>query len=239
MVSGLCCGGRPLTRKMKGAFEVAMKGAVCRKGFTLIELLVVIAIIAILAAVMFPVFVKAKENAKAIKCLNNTTQVARAMQMYLQDWNDTLPSQNNWPGAPYAYSGVLAWQWDPVYAGVADLLNRYLKNKPVWRCPAAPNKFYTYHDFVTGGYEINVFIFNAACRRPYEPPGRPDLPPGPVKMSQIRRPSNTGFMYCGGIGTHGFGPWHNGGHNWSFMDGHAKWRKWTDDLNSWPYWWYL
>ena len=60
-------------------------------GFTLIELLVVIAIIAILAAILFPVFAKARDKARTTACLNNMKQLALAIQMYLGDWDDFFP----------------------------------------------------------------------------------------------------------------------------------------------------
>jgi prepilin-type N-terminal cleavage/methylation domain-containing protein/prepilin-type processing-associated H-X9-DG protein len=67
-------------------------------GFTLIELLVVIAIIAILAAILFPVFAQAREKARAISCLSNTKQVSLAILMYIQDADETFPIgvQNDW-----------------------------------------------------------------------------------------------------------------------------------------------
>ncbi|MCC6443528.1 MAG: prepilin-type N-terminal cleavage/methylation domain-containing protein [Armatimonadetes bacterium] len=64
-----------------------------RKGFTLIELLVVIAIIAILAAILFPVFARARDKVHPISCLSNMKQVGNALMMYTQDYNETLPDQ--------------------------------------------------------------------------------------------------------------------------------------------------
>ena len=61
-----------------------------RRGFTLIELLVVIAIIGILAAMVFPVFARARESARKVVCLSNIKNIALAFQMYLADNNDTL-----------------------------------------------------------------------------------------------------------------------------------------------------
>ena len=66
-----------------------------RRGFTLIELLVVIAIIAILAAILFPVFAKARRNAQTSNCASNMTQIGRAIKMYLSDWEDTYPTNYN------------------------------------------------------------------------------------------------------------------------------------------------
>src|SRR5438045_8223435 len=62
-------------------------------GFTLIELLVVIAIIAILAAILFPVFAQARDKARGAACLSNVKQLATGLQMYTQDYDETLPHQ--------------------------------------------------------------------------------------------------------------------------------------------------
>jgi prepilin-type N-terminal cleavage/methylation domain-containing protein len=66
---------------------------VARKGFTLIELLVVIAIIAILAAILFPVFARAREKARQTSCVSNLKQVALASLMYTQDYDECPPGQ--------------------------------------------------------------------------------------------------------------------------------------------------
>jgi prepilin-type N-terminal cleavage/methylation domain-containing protein len=66
-----------------------------KRGFTLIELLVVIAIIAILAAILFPVFARARESARTSSCLSNVRQIATGIMMYIQDYDETYPAATN------------------------------------------------------------------------------------------------------------------------------------------------
>lgn len=68
-----------------------------KKGFTLIELLVVIAIVAILAAIIFPVFSRARENARKTTCMSNLRQLGLALHMYAQDWDEGFPI-DKWTG---------------------------------------------------------------------------------------------------------------------------------------------
>ena len=97
------------------------------QAFTLIELLVVIAIIAILAAILFPVFSKAKEGAKMTACLSNGRQIGMGNRMYLADFDDTYPIF-------YAYNSVPA-AGQPGHKGVEVLLFPYVKDKNVFRSP--------------------------------------------------------------------------------------------------------
>src|SRR5687767_10409315 len=98
-----------------------------RRGFTLIELLVVIAIIAILAAILFPVFAQAREKARQVSCLSNGRQIGTAVMMYCQDWDEGLPL-NNHSGAD---------------AGWLTTLQAYSRSRLLNRCPsdASPNFF--------------------------------------------------------------------------------------------------
>jgi len=95
-----------------------------RKGFTLIELLVVIAIIAILAAILFPVFAKAREKARQTSCLSNMKQLGLATMMYCQDYDEMYPTRwkccagLQWP---------LAWPW---------VLEPYINNRQIYICPS-------------------------------------------------------------------------------------------------------
>lgn len=102
-----------------------------RSGFTLIELLVVIAIIAILAAILFPVFTQARESARMTQCVSNFRQGATAMLSYLQDNNERFVLTNYW--APFdsaSYDGNHVWVMD---------LQPYVKNWMIFRCPSDPN----------------------------------------------------------------------------------------------------
>jgi len=93
-----------------------------KEGFTLIELLVVIAIIAILAAILFPVFAQARESARRTACLSNTRQIGTALTMYTQDYDETLPTVSG-GGVPFHYVDV----W--------NLLQPYVKSIDVFFCP--------------------------------------------------------------------------------------------------------
>src|SRR5437868_10369237 len=84
-----------------------MKTTRSEDGFTLIELLVVIAIIAILAAILFPVFAQAREKARAISCLSNLKQAGLALSMYTQDYDETTLPQRT--GAGYWYVTIQAY----------------------------------------------------------------------------------------------------------------------------------
>jgi prepilin-type N-terminal cleavage/methylation domain-containing protein/prepilin-type processing-associated H-X9-DG protein len=92
-----------------------------RRGFTLIELLVVVAVIAILAAILFPVFAEAREKARATSCLSNTKQEATAIAMYVQDYDETFP---------------LGWGWHPA---VGWGFNYYFATPEDWRPGSGPN----------------------------------------------------------------------------------------------------
>ncbi len=114
-----------------------------RRGFTLIELLVVIAIIGILAAMVFPVFARARESARKAVCLSNAKNIGLAIQMYLADNNDTFPpfesrtEVNDYIQAiGAAYCPIQIKNTNPFLAWPL-VLDEYVKNRDVWRCPSA------------------------------------------------------------------------------------------------------
>ena len=102
-----------------------------RKGFTLIELLVVIAIIAILAAILFPVFAKARDRAKATTCLNNMKQLSLAFLNYFEDHEQMFPP----------YGGVATWGDKN---GWSERIYPYVKSLEVYRCSTNTKSNYSY-----------------------------------------------------------------------------------------------
>jgi prepilin-type N-terminal cleavage/methylation domain-containing protein len=104
-----------------------------RSAFTLIELLVVIAIIAILAAILFPVFAQARESARMSTCLSNFKQIGLGVSMYLQDWDETYPmnriAQNKGGSECNGKGKMLTWKTETA---------PYTKNIGVFRCPSNP-----------------------------------------------------------------------------------------------------
>jgi prepilin-type N-terminal cleavage/methylation domain-containing protein len=89
-----------------------------RRGFTLIELLVVIAIIAILAAILFPVFARAREKARQSTCLSNVKQISLGLVMYMQDYDDSLPQTYYYRGG----GSPLINNLDPIFLPVCHEL---------------------------------------------------------------------------------------------------------------------
>ncbi|HEX2999091.1 MAG TPA: DUF1559 domain-containing protein, partial [Armatimonadota bacterium] len=121
-----------------------------RSGFTLIELLVVIAIIAILEAILFPVFARARENARKSTCQSNLKQLGTAFLMYTQDYDEC------WARQVWTAGGLT----DPVYQVWWRALDPYVKNTGVYQCPSLSNASasysYSYNVWLSGQSESTV-----------------------------------------------------------------------------------
>lgn len=137
-----------------------------RRGFTLIELLVVIAIIAILAAILFPVFAKAREAGRKASCTSNLKQIMTGMLMYTQDYDEKYPAgKSNCSHGPFD-----SWMQTPG-SGVDDfhmqaffyayMIQPYVKNTGLFHCPSAPDN--NWKDWFSGGGAPN-FMRNAGFK---------------------------------------------------------------------------
>jgi len=116
-----------------------------KRAFTLIELLVVIAIIAILAAILFPVFAQARESARQVSCLSNEKEISLAILMYVQDYDEHYPqwiSTATVNNQPPDVSNALYGQPDPdgggykyAFTGWDKMVAPYIKNRAIFHCP--------------------------------------------------------------------------------------------------------
>jgi prepilin-type N-terminal cleavage/methylation domain-containing protein/prepilin-type processing-associated H-X9-DG protein len=203
-----------------------------RRGFTLIELLVVIAIIAILAAILFPVFARAREKARQASCQSNLKQLVLAILMYAQDYDEALPHYSNFRNHTSGGWGVRNSTW---YYNIYT----YVNNVQAFRCPSYPDR--------SVGYAWNIDYIGYASSTSVRVP--------PTKLADIVNPPNT-LLLLDNAGYAGmyrplrwindpsstlydlYLPWvqvHNGGPNVGFADGHVKWMRaeevmWDDDL---------
>jgi prepilin-type N-terminal cleavage/methylation domain-containing protein/prepilin-type processing-associated H-X9-DG protein len=150
------------------------------RGFTLIELLVVIAIIAILAAILFPVFARARENARRASCMSNLKQIGLGMMMYMQDYDGNFPARYYLSGSatPGGGSGTMIGSIVPPttsYASAKWILEPYTKSIQLAVCPSWTGDVPTQG----GGYAYNLIA------------GIPSAYGGPLVLSeaQVEEPS--------------------------------------------------
>ena len=208
-----------------------------RKAFTLIELLVVIAIIAILAAILFPVFARAREKARQASCQSNLKELQLSLLMYCQDFDERTP----------------IGQTEPWYAVPQHSIYPYVKNIQIYVCPSSPNAYNgsdvpdnpwsgTWRNY--GSYGVNRYFSY--------PKNISDIIDVATAIYWIDHSLGGCSWYAGPeywpthtAATHGEGDdaflagfmlsaRHNGGANCSFMDGHAKWHK-KEVYATWPW----
>ncbi|MFO8079168.1 MAG: DUF1559 domain-containing protein [Armatimonadota bacterium] len=225
-----------------------------RRGFTLIELLVVIAIIAILAAILFPVFARAREKARQTSCLNNVKQISLGILMYANDYDEKMPML-------YMNRISPSSNW----YGIAQMLDPYIKNLNVHDCPSASHtsNLSSYSGNRSYGYHRGIIVANGGrklslIKRPSEIVMLGDTCHDPNSRCSLNSPSSGPFMcdpdgsncqVCGGThnslyatprGPHGqwdrpgfnFIERHNGTGNAGFVDGHAKAMKHAELYNN-------
>lgn len=176
------------------------------RGFTLIELLVVIAIIAILAAILFPVFAKAREKARQTTCASNLKQIGLAMLQYNQDYDETLVAA--WYQQPNSDNGYNQPSDATTYYKWMDAIYPYIKSEALFNCPSnSEAKPYHYRDGVNyGSYTLNNSYYDT--RGTHTPPATDwhDISTGAgypgkvITVAQLQAPATTLWVADGSSG---------------------------------------
>ena len=207
-----------------------------RKGFTLIELLVVIAIIAILAAILFPVFARAREKARQTSCLSNIKEIALAGLMYLQDYDERLPGHGCTWNEPYDPSV----RSETCYAAK---IYPYIKNLQIFTCPSDPDRY------AAPGHSGNAYGNNlqyiagrtphliGEIRSPAETIWYADAERGYIRAPRCCGITTTTPLCTQAPGVDNIAWRHNEGANFAFVDGHAKWWKESGSIDRTNYYW--
>ncbi len=208
-----------------------------RRGFTLIELLVVIAIIAILAAILFPVFARAREKARQSSCLSNVKQLMTAVRMYTGDYDEMMVPHVTRPTPPFELPGGGTMESD--HLAWPGLIFAYIKNVQLYSCPSAQHKWDggthttdTYNEWSEQSYSINVW---ASARTGDYSSVRSlssfEYPAENMVLAPGKVPNQSGwgtsYYVRPGLWSHyaleDLDPErHNDGGNYGYMDGHAK-----------------
>jgi prepilin-type N-terminal cleavage/methylation domain-containing protein/prepilin-type processing-associated H-X9-DG protein len=194
-----------------------------RRGFTLIELLVVIAIIAILAAILFPVFAKAREKARQTSCLSNLKQLGLACLQYAQDYDETMVAGSGYLGDSQN------WQLK---------VSPYIKNVQIFSCPSRGDSAFAYGG--SGQFGTSTLYYGyALMHRAGSKLGVISAPAQCALTNDGTHPAVDGYRGAVPKKCRGFNPcqtalpitesdfYHNGGSNIVFWDGHAKWMQFT------------
>jgi prepilin-type N-terminal cleavage/methylation domain-containing protein/prepilin-type processing-associated H-X9-DG protein len=213
-----------------------------KRGFTLIELLVVIAIIAILAAILFPVFARAREKARQASCLSNLKQMALAVLMYAQDYDETYPLSYYYDASfthDFSWDFHIDWSVSPPAIDLG-LIGPYTKNQQLSACPSARGLHSFDREYT--GYAYNVSYIGGGQ---FEGPGWTVKPA--AALAEVQKPAETVLLADSAFWSSGGGytglagnnylrspndPYnyvgpnvhfrHNGAANVAYCDGHAK-----------------
>ena len=193
------------------------------RGFTLIELLVVIAIIAILAAILFPVFARAREKARQTTCISNLKQLGLSFHMYGSDYDECFPSVHRYQ---VGLSGSVIYY--------AAMLMPYVKNEQVWVCPSRPSYAVGSGAYVHYGMPCGLFHqtrMTSGLNRTSCPYGKVlmmgdfDYPAESVLLAESMYPDRPDLgnyrTYYTDRSAYNIFP-HNGNRNFLLVDGHVK-----------------
>jgi prepilin-type N-terminal cleavage/methylation domain-containing protein/prepilin-type processing-associated H-X9-DG protein len=207
-----------------------------RRAFTLIELLVVIAIIAILAAILFPVFAQARAKARQTYCLSDMKQLGNGLTMYAQDYDEILPGNHNKNAE--ALNLPLGFMDPGSLRNWARCLMPYTKNLDVFKCPSAPPRNLTTspeynYSAVQGAGNTNYYMNGIVADRPLAALSAPADTIFLHETSVLTRTCQVRpFLVAGSnpqtareANTATYDLTHSEGANLLFCDGHAKWQK--------------